>query len=55
MIEADAEVDPSAWIGPNAYVGAGARYGALAQIGPNSIVFEHVVVGAATRAPASVT
>jgi UDP-3-O-[3-hydroxymyristoyl] glucosamine N-acyltransferase len=55
VIEAGAEVDPSAWIGPNAYVGAGARVGARAQIGPSCVVLENAVVGAAARLVAHVT
>jgi len=55
VIEADADVDPTAWIGPNAYVGAGARIGARAQIGPNSVVFARVVVGSGTRLVGHVT
>ena len=55
MIEAGAEVDPTAWVGPHAYVATGARVGPRASIGPGSVLLEGATVGADSRLVAGVT
>ena len=55
VVEAGADVDPSAWIGPHAYVAGGARIGARASIGPGSLLLEGASVGPDSRLVARVT
>jgi UDP-3-O-[3-hydroxymyristoyl] glucosamine N-acyltransferase len=55
IVEAGADVDPSAWIGPNTFVASGARVGARASIGPGSILLEGAEIGDDTRLVARVT
>jgi len=55
VVDARAEVDPTAWIGPHAYVASGARIGARVQVGPGSQVLEGASVGPDSRLVASVT
>jgi UDP-3-O-[3-hydroxymyristoyl] glucosamine N-acyltransferase len=55
VIEAGAEIDPTAWIGPHAYVAAGARVGPRASVGPGSVLLEGATVGADSRLVAQVT
>ncbi len=55
IVEAGADVDPSAWIGPQVFVASGARVGPRASIGPGSILLEGVEIGDDTRLVARVT
>jgi len=55
VVEAGAEVDPSAWIGPHAFVARGVRIGRGVSVGPASVLLEGVEIGADTRLVARVT
>ncbi len=55
VVEAGAEVDPTAWIGAHAWVAPGAHVGARAYIGPGSRVLEGATVGPDSRLAANVT
>jgi len=55
VVEAGAEVDPSAMIGPFVFVAAGARIGAQAVIGSHCHIARDASVGESTRLAAHVT
>jgi len=55
VVEAGAEVDPTAWVGPGAYLGRGARIGARTFVGPGSVVLDDAVLGPDCRLVARVT
>lgn len=55
VIEADAQVDPTAAIGAHCYIGAGVRIAAGAVIGPNCVIARGSSIGAATRLVANVS
>jgi UDP-3-O-[3-hydroxymyristoyl] glucosamine N-acyltransferase len=55
VIEAGAQVDPTAWVGAQAYVASGVRVGRRTSVGPGSILLEDVQVGDDSRLVARVT
>ncbi|WP_455209617.1 UDP-3-O-(3-hydroxymyristoyl)glucosamine N-acyltransferase [Kaarinaea lacus] len=55
VVDAGAQVDPTAWIGPCAVVAKGARIGANCHIGPGSYIGEEVCIGADSLLVANVT
>lgn len=55
VVEASAQVDPSAWIGPTTVIEAGARIGERVHLGPGCIVGRGCEIGADSRLVARVT
>ncbi len=55
VVEAGAQVDPTAWIGPNAVIGTDARISANVSIGPGCVVGRGSVIGAGSELVANVT
>lgn len=55
VVEAGADIDPTAWIGAGCYVGRGARVGARTFVGPGCVVLDDARLGADCRLVARVT
>jgi UDP-3-O-[3-hydroxymyristoyl] glucosamine N-acyltransferase len=55
VVDAGAQVDPTAWIAANTFIARGVRVGARASIGPGSVLLEGAQVGDDTRLVARVT
>ncbi len=55
VVEAGAQVHPTAWVGPNAVIGADARISVDVSIGPGCVVGRRTVIGAGSRLVANVT
>jgi UDP-3-O-[3-hydroxymyristoyl] glucosamine N-acyltransferase len=55
VVEAGADIDPSAWVGANAYVAGGVKVGRRASIGAGSVLLGGVTVGEDTQLVARVT
>jgi len=55
IVEAGADIDPTAWIGPGCYVGHGVRIGARTCVGPGCVILEEAALGTDCRLVARVT
>jgi UDP-3-O-[3-hydroxymyristoyl] glucosamine N-acyltransferase len=55
VVEAGAQIDPTAWIGANSFVASGTRVGRRVSVGPGSVVLGNVEIGDDSRLVARVT
>jgi len=55
VIEAGAEVDPSAWIAAGCFIGRGVRIGARTFVGPGAVILDDAIIGADCHLVARVT